>query len=259
MLAAPFADGAQPAKPPGIGYLSAASAASQARRIEAFRQGLRELGHIEGTNIAIEYRYAEGKLDHLPELASELVRLKVAVILSAGPVVTRAVKIATATIPIVMMWDSEPIGNGFVASLAHPGGNITGLSALSPDISAKQLELLKEIVPQLSRVAVFANSREPANASSLKELARAAGVLGVHLQQFDVLEIKDFLTSGAAIDQGDAALLCPSGAGRDALESSSPSTEPGQLHPNCCGHCAVQIAGCLGPVATSPVSGLDDS
>ena len=137
-------------------------------RIEAFRQGLRELGYVEGKNIVIEWRSAEGKLDRLPALAAELVRLKVDVIVTAGATSTRAAKEATATIPIVMTQDPDPVGNGFVASLARPGGNITGLSTLGPELSGKRLELLKEIVPRLSRVAVFGTSTIPGNAQVVK-------------------------------------------------------------------------------------------
>ena len=127
----------------------------QAARIEAFRQGLRELGYVEGKNIVIEYRYAEGNLDRLPALAAELVRLKVDVIVTGGGPNTRAAKEATNTIPIVMAQDGDPVANGFVTSLARPGGNITGLSNLAPELMGKQLELLKEIIPKLSRVAVL--------------------------------------------------------------------------------------------------------
>src|SRR5205823_9403203 len=119
---------------------------------------------IDGKNIVIESRYAEGKLDRLPALATELVRLKVDIILSAGTAVTRPASEATKVIPIVMAQDSDPVGNGFVASLARPGGNITGLSNLAPEISGKQLELLKETVPRLSRVVVLGNSTEPGTA-----------------------------------------------------------------------------------------------
>ena len=144
---------------------------------EAFRQGLRELGYVEGKNIVIEYRYAEGKFDRLPALAAELVRLKVDVIVTGGPPSARAAKEATSTIPIVMMQVGDPVGSGFVASLARPGGNITGLSALAPELSGKRLELLKEIVPKLSRVAVFGTSTSPDNAQSLKEVeTRRTGV-----------------------------------------------------------------------------------
>ena len=172
------AEAQQPTKIPRIGYLTAASLSAIAARIEAFRQGLRELGYVEGKNIVIEWRYAEGKLDRLPALAAELVRLKVDVIVTAGPTATRAAKEATATIPIVMAQDNDPVGNGFVASLARPGGNITGLSTLAPELSGKQLELLKEIVPRLSRVAVLGTSTNPGNAQALKEMELAAGAFG---------------------------------------------------------------------------------
>src|SRR5262245_20020050 len=150
-----IAEAQQPKKVPRIGFLAIVSASAISDRIEAFRQGLRELGYVEGKNIVIEWRYAEGKLDRLPRLVVELIRLKVDIIVSAGPQNTRAAKEATSTIPIVMGFDNDPVGNGFVASLARPGGNITGLSNLAPEISGKQLELLKEIVPKLSRVAIL--------------------------------------------------------------------------------------------------------
>ena len=145
-----LAQAQQPAKVPRIGYLSSTSPSAASSRIEAFRQGLRELGYVEGKNLDIEWRYAEGKLDLLPALAAELVRLKVDIIVSASPPVTRAAKDATVTIPIVMAHDPDPVGNGFVASLARPGGNITGLASLTPELSGKRLELLKEIIPRLA-------------------------------------------------------------------------------------------------------------
>jgi putative ABC transport system substrate-binding protein len=123
---------------------------------------------VEGKNIIIELRGADEKPDRLPALAAELVRLKVDIVVSGGPTVTRPVKEATTTIPIVMTFDNDPVGSGFVASLARPGGNITGLSTLRPELSGKQLELLKEIVPKLSRVAVFGTSTHPGNAQSLR-------------------------------------------------------------------------------------------
>ena len=137
------AEAQQPTKIHRIGYLGFGDPSFNRARIEAFRQGLRELGYVEGKNIVIEWRSAEGKFERQGELAAELVRLKVDVIVTSGPTMTRAAKEATVTIPIVMAFDSDPIGNGFVASLARPGGNITGLSALSPELSGKQLELLK--------------------------------------------------------------------------------------------------------------------
>ncbi len=181
----------QPKKVPRIGYLSATSPSANVGRIEAFRQGLRELGYVEGKNIVIEWRYAEGKFDRLPALAAELVRLKVDVIVTSGPQSTRVAKEATVTIPIVMGFDPDPVGGGFVASLARPGGNITGLSTLSPELSGKQLELLKEIVPKLSRVAVVGDSNEPGNAQALKEVELVAGAFKVQLQYLDVLNLKD--------------------------------------------------------------------
>jgi putative tryptophan/tyrosine transport system substrate-binding protein len=181
----------QPTKVPRIGYLGAASRTTSPARIEAFRQGLHELGYVEGKNIVIDYRWTEGKLDRLPALASELVRLKVEVIVTSGPAATRAAKEATSTIPIVMAQDNDPVGNGFVASLARPGGNITGLATLAPEIGGKRLELLKEIVPKLSRVAVLGTSTQPGSAQQLKEVERAAGALGVKLQYLDVLDPKD--------------------------------------------------------------------
>jgi putative ABC transport system substrate-binding protein len=128
-------------------------------RIEAFRHGLRELGYVEGKNITIEYRYAEGKPDRLPALAAELLRLKVEIIVSGGPTITRSIKEVTRTIPIVMAFDTDPVGNGIISSLALPGGNITGLSVLSPELGGKRLELLKEIIPKLSRVTIFTAQR----------------------------------------------------------------------------------------------------
>ena len=164
---------------------------------------------MEGKNIVIEWRSAEGKLDRLPALAAELVRLKVDVIVTAGPTATRAAKEATSTIPIVMTQDADPVGNGFVASLARPGGNITGLSTLAPELSGKQLELLKEIVPKLSRVAVFGTSTSPGNAQTLREVELAAGAFGVKLQYLDVLGPKDIETAFRAASKGRAdAVLC---------------------------------------------------
>jgi putative tryptophan/tyrosine transport system substrate-binding protein len=187
-----IAEAQQPTKVPRIGYLSLTSPSVSPTRIEAFRQGLRELGYVEGKNIVIEYRYAEGKFDRLPALAAELVRLKVDLIVTTGPTVTHAAKEATTKVPIVMATDTDPVGNGFVASLARPGSNITGLSALAPELSGKQLELLKEIIPKLSRVAVFGTSNNPGNAQMLKEVKLAAGALGVKLQYLEVRGLKGY-------------------------------------------------------------------
>jgi putative ABC transport system substrate-binding protein len=137
----------QPQKIPRIGFLMGTFPSANAARIEAFRQGLRELGYIDGKNIIIEFRWAKGKFDRLPDLAAELVRLKVDVIVTLGPIITRPAKEATSTIPIVMGFNNDPVGNGFVASLARPGGNVTGLSTLAPELSGKRLELLKKWFP----------------------------------------------------------------------------------------------------------------
>jgi putative ABC transport system substrate-binding protein len=212
LTTAPPADAQQPTKVPRIGYLTAGSLSAQSPRIEAFRQGLRELGYAEGKNLVIEYRHAEGKFDRLPALAAELVRLKVDVIVTGGPISTRRAKEATVSIPIVMAQDTDPVASGFVASLARPGGNITGLATLAPEISGKRLELLKEVVPRLSRVVVLGSSTEPANAQSLKETELAAGALGVKLQHVDVLAPKDIETAFRAASKGraDAVLVLAS-------------------------------------------------
>ena len=195
---------AQQPKVPQIGLLFSSSPSAQLARIEAFRQGLREIGYVEGKNIVIELRSAEGKPDRLPALAAELVRLKVDVIVSAAPTVTRAIKEATVTIPIVMAQDRDPVGNGFVANLARPGGNITGLSSLAPEISGKQLELLKQIVPRLSRLAVLGTSTAPGTAQVLKELELAAGAFKVQLQYLDLLSSNDIETAFRAASKGRA-------------------------------------------------------
>jgi putative ABC transport system substrate-binding protein len=208
-----FAEAQQPTKIPRIGYLSGATAEAQSVRIGAFRQGLRELGYVEGKNIVIDYRYAEEKLDRLPALAAELVGLKVDVIVTGGAVITRAAKNATNAIPIVMAQDSDPVANGFIASLARPGGNITGLSNLAPELSGKQLELLKEVIPKLSRVAVFGtSSNSPGNAKQLREIELAAGAFEVNLQYVTVISPTDIETGFRAATRGRAdAVVVQSG------------------------------------------------
>jgi len=203
------AEAQQPKKVPRIGYLSAPSLSSNSARVEAFQQGLRALGYVEGKNIVIEWRSAEGKLDRLPALAAELVRLKVDVIVTAGQGSTRPANEATNTIPIVMGQDPDPIGNGFVASLARPGGNITGLSSVTPELSGKRLELLKETVPRLSRLAVLGTSTSPGNAQALRETELAAGALAVKLQYLDVRSPKDIETAfrAASKERAEAVLL----------------------------------------------------
>jgi len=192
-----------------IGNLNAVSAADNPHRFEALRQGLRELGYVEGKNIVIERRFADGKFDRLPSLAAELVRLNVAVILTTGGISTRAAKEATSTIPIVMAQDNDPVANGFVTSLAHPGGNITRLATLAPELAGKRLELLKEIVPKLSRVAIFGTSVNPGDAQAIREIEPAAATFKIQLQRFDVLESKDVEPAFRAAVKGhaDAAVI----------------------------------------------------
>jgi putative tryptophan/tyrosine transport system substrate-binding protein len=187
----PFVEAQQPPKVPHVGYLSPTSPSISPTGVDAFRQGLREVGYIDGKNIVIEYRYAERNFDRLRTLAAELVRLKLDLIVTTGPTVTRAAKRATTWIPIVMTTDTDPIGNGFVASLAHPGGNITGLSSVAPELSGKQLEHFKEILPRLSRVALFGTSTNPGNAQILREVKLTTEVLGVKLQYLDALTYKE--------------------------------------------------------------------
>src|SRR5262249_5524394 len=166
---------------------------------EAFRQGLRERGYVEGQNIVIAYRYAEGVAERFPNLAAELVQLKVDVIVVNGTPATQAVKNATKTIPIVMMNVTDPVGTGLVGSLAHPGGNVTGLSNLYEDLGAKQLELLKEAFPKISRVAVLWDPANASNALWLGELKSATGALQVTLQPLEVHSPNDLEIAFAAV------------------------------------------------------------
>ena len=194
----------QPKKVPRIGYLSMVDPASESTRVEAIRLALRELGYIEGQNIAIEYRYAEGKLDRLPELAAELVRLKVDVIVvTGGGDRIRAVKNATKTIPIVMAGQGlDPVEAGLVESLARPGGNITGLTNLARELGGKRLELLKEAVPKLARVAVLYDPTARCSVRELKEvLPVAARALGLTIRSWEVRAADDFEKVFAALNK----------------------------------------------------------
>ena len=212
-----LAEAQQPKKVPRIGYLTntPVSAASASR--EAFRRALREVGYVEGENIIIEWRSGEGNRDRQRALAADLVRLKIDVIVAGGSGDIRAAKEATATIPIVMVQGGDPVGSGFVASLARPGGNITGLATLRPELSGKQLELLKEIVPKLSRVAVFATSATPDYAQIQKEIDLAAGALGVKVQYLDIQSPKDFESAfqAAAKGRAEAVIVQVSGPNLD--------------------------------------------
>jgi ABC-type uncharacterized transport system substrate-binding protein len=204
-------DAQQAARVPRIGYLDAVSLSANAARTEALRQGLHELGYIEGKNIVIEWRSSEGKPDRLPALVAELVRLKVDVIVTAGAAVTPLAKKATATIPIVMTQDSDPVGTGLVVSLARPGGNVTGLSNFAPELSGKRLELLREIVPNLSRVAVLGNSTGPNNAGIIRELEHGAKALRLELQYLDVVAPKDIETAFRVAKKRRAEAVLPLG------------------------------------------------
>ena len=189
------ADAQQPKKVPRIGYLSSGDAVSESTRAEAIRLALRERGHIEGQNIAIEYRYAEGKVDRFRELAAELVRLKVDIIVAAGgDRLIRAAMNATKTIPIVMVGAGlDPVETGLVDSLARPGGNVTGITNLSVDLGGKRLELLKEVVPKLARVAVLYEPASPSSVFSVKEvLPVAARALGLTVRYWEVRSADDF-------------------------------------------------------------------
>jgi putative ABC transport system substrate-binding protein len=188
---APHAAGAQPAgKVHRIGFLGNSTAALEANLVGPFREGLRELGYVEGQNIVIEYRWAEGKYERFPALIAELLAQKVEVIVTAGTPASLAVKKATTSIPLVVVAVGDPVATGLVASLARPGGNVTGLNSTSEEIDGKRLELLRQIVPKLSHVAVFWNPENPTLLTSLREMRAAAKILGIRLQ---ILEVR---TSG---------------------------------------------------------------
>jgi len=187
LLAAPLAVEAQQAKQvPRIGFLASSSAERDESRLAAFRQGLRELGYLEGQNIVIYQRYAAGKFEDLPKLAAELLRLKVDLLVTEGTPAARAAKTATSTIPVVMGNAGDPVGTGLVASLARPGGNVTGLSDFNLDLVTKRLELLKRMDPLISHVAVLLNPANPTNSLELGKLQPAAPALGVTLFSFEV-------------------------------------------------------------------------
>ena len=204
LLTASLAEAQQPKKVPRIGYLSSFDPASESDRSEGIRLALRELGYIEGQNIAIEYRYAEGKIDRAPELAAELVRLKVDIIVAAGGTgIIQAAKNATKTIPIVMTGGgSDPVEAGLVESLARPGGNVTGITTLARELAGKRLELLKEAVTKLVRVAVLYDPANPNDIVEVKELLPAdARALKLTIQPWEIRAVDDFEKVFAALNK----------------------------------------------------------
>jgi putative ABC transport system substrate-binding protein len=204
MLALPLAAHAQqPRKIARIGFLSAASVSSD--RLDIFRQGLRELGYVEGQSVVIESRWAEGKYDRLPGLAAELVRLKVDV--TYGPPAIQAAKQGTTTIPIVMAGVIDPLAAGLVASLARPGGNITGVSLMAPELVGKQLQILKEVVPTVSRVALLGNPDNAGSAPQVRQAQDAARALGVRLQPLEARGPGEIDSAFAAMTREQAGAL----------------------------------------------------
>ena len=210
LVAAPLATEAQRAEEvPRVGYINPGfpSDPLRMRRLEAFRQGLRELGYAEGRNIALEPRWAEGKYDRYPAIAADLVRLKVRVIVTIGGAATKAAKQVTKTIPIVMSLVTDPVESGLVGSLARPGGNVTGTSMMAPDLAGKQFELLKQAVPEVSRVAVLWNPANPGGAVQLREAEAAARAVGVRLQALEARDPREIDSAFAAMTRERAGGL----------------------------------------------------
>ena len=189
----------QPKKIPRLGFLGNSTAALEANLIGPFRDGLRELGYVEGKNILIEYRWAEGKYERFPELIGELIHLKVEIIVTAGTPASLAVKKATTSIPLVMIAVGDPVGTGLIASLAHPGGNVTGLTSIAADLEGKRLELLREVVPTLSHVAVFWNPASPFQVVAEKEVQAAARLLRIKVLSLGVQAPEQFDNAFATI------------------------------------------------------------
>jgi len=208
MLAAPLAVGAQQARQVArVGYLGATAAGASPHVVEAFRQSLREQGYVEGQNLAIEFRWAEGRADRFPALAAELVSLAVDVIFAPTTPAALAAKDATTTIPIVFVLVGDPVGTGLVQSLARPGGTITGTALLSPEVNEKRLELLKETVPGLSRVAVLLNPGRQAHEQQVKDLSGAGRVLGVQIRAVGVQRAEDLEGAFAAMSRESAGAV----------------------------------------------------
>ena len=207
LLAAPLTVEAQAERPYRIGFLGPAAEAVYTDPLLRLRAGLRELGYAEGKNIILEYKFAENKHERLPGLASELIRSKVDIIVAHTSPATRAVKQATSIIPIVMVGVGDPVGTGFVASLARPGGNITGVSSIDTVLDAKRLQLLKELLPKLARVAVLRNPANPASPLQFREMQAAAQSLGIETQLFDVRDPKELESAFAVIAKARADAL----------------------------------------------------
>ena len=197
----------QVAKIPTIGFLVPGSPSGFAARVEASQQGLRELGYIEGKSIIIKYRWAHDKLDRLPELAAELVRIKVEAIVTSGDAAIRAAKEKTSTIPIIVAVAGDLLGPGYVTSHARPGGNITGLLDISPELSTKRLELVKECFPKLSRVSVLLNAANPVMVLNFKEIERTAQAMGLTPQSLEVRNSNDFESALRTPIRGQADVL----------------------------------------------------
>jgi putative ABC transport system substrate-binding protein len=196
-------------KIPRIGFMGNSTAALEVNLTDAFREGLRELGYEEGRNIVIEYRWAEGQYERFPTLVAELIAAKVDVIVTAGTPAALAVKKATTTVPLVMVAVGDPVGTGLVPSLARPNGNLTGLSSVAPDLEGKRLELLREIVPSVSHIAVFLNSLNPFHVASIRQAQAAGKALGIKVQQYDIRKSEDLDGAFAALrkERPDALLI----------------------------------------------------
>jgi putative ABC transport system substrate-binding protein len=202
------ASGQQPAKVPTIGFLIESTPANLSQRIAVFVQRLRELGWIEGRTVAIEYRWAEGRSERYAEIAAEFVQLQVDVIVTLGTVVP-AVKQATSVIPIVFTISGDPVGTGLVASLARPGGNVTGLSSQAPDLAGKRLELLREVVPGLRRLAIMVNAGYPVAVREMREVQAAAGTLGLKFVTSEIRRSEDIVPGFEAFKgHADALYVC---------------------------------------------------
>lgn len=204
LFTARFVDAQQPGNIPRIGFMTVASQKTLAPRVEALKQGLSDLGYVVGKNLLIEWRFADGKLERQSDFAKEFVAMKVDAIVSSGPTNTQAAREATRTIPIIMAQDPDPIGNGFVVSLAKPGGNITGLSTVAAELGGKRLEVLKETVPKLTRAAVLVYREEPGNAQILREVDQAGKSLGVQIDKQEVKGVEGIETAFQAIGKSRA-------------------------------------------------------